>query len=112
MPDTTTRTPVQIGFERIENRFQLAGYYWFDGSYKAPVIEKDGGYQIRVLARETTRGRNTTTKYDYFELDADGIIVSSPRGYAKEFNRKQVTGLTEAVAKYATPDALASHLVF
>lgn len=109
---STTRTPVQIGFERIENRFQLAGYYWFDGSYKAPVIAKDGGYSIRVLMGETTRGHNTTTKYDYFQTDADGIILASPRGYAKEFNKKQVTGLAEAVEKYATPDALAPHLVF
>lgn len=112
MPNTSTRTPVQIAFNRIEDRFKLAGYYWFDGSYKAPVTENEnGGYQIRVLMGETTRGRDTTTKYDYFEIDADGVIVSSPRGYAKEFNKKQITGLTEAVAKYATPDADAPRLV-
>jgi hypothetical protein len=112
MPSTTTRTPVQIAFERIEDRFDLAGYYWLDGSYKAPVAEKDGGYLIRVQMGETTRGRDTTTKYDYFELDADGIIVSSPRGHAKEFNRKQVVGLGEAVVKYAAPDANAPRLAF
>jgi hypothetical protein len=110
MPNTTTRKPVQIAFERIEARFQLAGYHWFDGSYKPPVARKGDGYQIRVLIGETTRGRDTTTKYDYFNTDADGIVVSSPRGYAKDYNKTQITGLAEAVEKYSTPDATAPRL--
>lgn len=101
---TTTRKPAEVSFERIERTFRLASYYW-GGAYKPPVFRSGAGFGIRVLARQTSTLRTTSTSYDYFEINADGIVTASPRGWAKEFNRKQITGLAEALEKYATPDA-------
>lgn len=100
---TTTRKPAEVSFERIERTFRLAGYY-LGGNYKSPVFEDHGGYGIRVLARQTSTLRTTSTSYDYFEINADGIVTASPRGWASMFNRKRVTGLAEALEKYAAPD--------
>jgi len=104
MPTTTTRKPAEVPFERIERTFQLASYNF--GSYKPAVFKnsRGTGYGIRVLAKQTSSLRSTTTSYDYFEINADGIITASPRGWASMFNRKRVIGLPEAIVKYAEPD--------
>ena len=94
-------TPITMRFEVIERQFDLIGYFWFDGSWQAAVTKDDDGYRIRVLMSRTIRGAETTDKYDYFELDADGIVRKSPRGYARDFNKLRITGLDEAVTKYA-----------
>lgn len=101
---TTTRKPAEVPFERIELMFRLAGYY-LSGNYKPPVFKDGAGYGIWVLALRTSTPRTTTTSYGYFEISADGIVTASPRGWAREFNRKRITSLPEALEKYATPDA-------
>jgi hypothetical protein len=93
--------PLKIRFETIERQFDLIGYFWFDGTWQAAVTKDDEGYRIRVLMSRTVRGADTTDKYDYFEIAPDGIIRKSPRGYARDFNKLRMTGLDEAVAKYA-----------
>lgn len=97
----TKTTPFTIRFDSIEARFELIGYRWFDGAWKAAVIKKDDGTaQIRVL----TSRRGNTDRYGYFEINADGVITASPRGHARDYNGARITGLDEAVAKYATDD--------
>ena len=93
--------PAKIRFETIERQFDLVGYWWFGGNWQAAVTKSDDGYRIRVLMSRTVRGADVTDKYDYFEIDADGVVRKSPRGYARDFNKLRVTGLDEAVAKYA-----------
>lgn len=96
-----TKTVPTIAFATIENRFELIGYRWFDGTWKAAVIKKgDGTAQIRVL----TSRRGNTDRYGYFEINPDGIVTASPRGYARDYNGSRITGLDDAVAKYATDD--------
>lgn len=96
-----TKTILTVPFTAIENRFELIGYRWFDGTWKAAVIKKDDGTaQIRVLV--SRRGNND--RYGYFEINADGVITASPRGYAKDYNGYRITGLDDAIAKYATDD--------
>lgn len=98
-----TKTVREIPIIEIEDEFRLSSY-WF-GSTWCPAVDRreNGGYQIRVLAGETTRGLDTTTSYDYFYLDPEGIILATPRGYAKDFKpgRIPVAELEATVAKYA-----------
>lgn len=97
----TKTAPFTIRFEQIENRFELISYRWFDGTLKAAVIKKDDGtYQIRIL----TSRRGSTDRYGYFEANADGVITAAPYGHTKDYKGGRITGLDEAVAKYAADD--------
>lgn len=99
---TKTRPARVIQFAEIEQRFQLSSY-WF-GSTWCPAVDRKGeGYQIRVLVGEYRHGADTTTKWDYFYLDAEGTITAAPRGYARDYRpgRIPVEELDQAVAKYA-----------
>lgn len=47
------------------------------------------------------RGGYIRYEWDYFELDKKGVVVRSPHGLAKEFNRKiQITDIEKAVEDY------------
>jgi len=99
--------PITTTIAAIEAEFELVSYRWFDGSW-CPAVTKheDGRHSIRVLMsrRFSNMGRDTTDKYDYFELDADGVITKSPRGYAKAYNKIRVRDIGDAVTKYAQED--------
>ncbi len=101
MPKTE---PITIGMDSIESEFELVSYRWFDGKWCPAVFEKDGGYEIRILAGRSYRGRDVIDRYDYFELNAEGVIVKSPRGYAKAYNKLRVRDIADAVAKFAIED--------
>lgn len=47
------------------------------------------GYGIRILESHmnTRRGYNTAS-WSYFETDVTGLVVESPRGMAKDFNKR------------------------
>jgi len=78
----------------IENR--LASYSF--GMKFCPAVIKDGeGYQLRVIMS----GGYGKTNYDYFECDKDGLVIKSPRGMAKEFNKRvRFAKLDELVEEY------------
>lgn len=61
----------------------------------------NGGYDIRVLVSRNTNfnNGNTTEKYDYFNLDANGKILRAPRGYSKDYKGAIVTDIHEAFEK-------------
>lgn len=101
----TKAEPITTTVAAIEGEFELVSYRWFGGKW-CPAVgrEADGTYQIRVLMSRITRGANTTDKYDYFELDADGVIIKSPRGYAKAYNKIRVRDIDEALARFAIED--------
>lgn len=68
---------------------ELASYDWF-GKF-CPAVSKDektGCYQIRILKSKRWDAQRESTDYDYFELDKTGLITSSPRGRASEWNKK------------------------
>lgn len=77
---------IDITLQDIKDRFDLS-FSIFGGS---PITLIDNGYQIRIrTAVKINSIRGTTTiNWDYFMTDKDGIIYRSPRGYAKEFNKK------------------------
>ncbi len=69
------------------------------------MFEKNGGYSIRVIKSESRSAGSATVTYDYFELDADGLVTVSPRGWAKDFTKRvRVTGIAEVAKRYAEPD--------
>lgn len=106
MPTKTEPTTTTV--EAIENEFELISYRWFSGKWCPAVTRKDDGtYQIRVLMSRNVRGANITDKYDYFELDADGVITKSPRGYARAYNKIRVRDIGDAVARFAVEDPAA-----
>jgi hypothetical protein len=103
MPKTD---PIITTLAAIEDEFELVSYRWFDGKWCPAVYGGTVGYGIRVLMsrRTSNLGRDTQESYDYFELDADGVITKSPRGYAKAYNRLRVRDIDDAVTKYAQED--------
>lgn len=56
-----------------------------------PAISKSAsGYRIRVLKGHSYNSFTTERRLtmDYFALNNEGIITASPRGFAKEYNKK------------------------
>jgi hypothetical protein len=101
MPKTD---PIITTLAAIEDEFELVSYRWFDGKWCPAVYGGTVGYGIRVLMSRSYKGRDIVDKYDYFELDADGVITKSPRGYAKAYNKIRVRDIDDAVTKYAQED--------
>lgn len=100
----------EIEFATIERIHKLAGYYL--GTSWHPAVARRGstaesGYLIRIETGRTEYRTgdvgNVNVKFDYFSLTADGEVLSAPRGWAKDYKPARVTGLDEAVAKYAEP---------
>ncbi|GLY08303.1 hypothetical protein [Actinoplanes sp. NBRC 101535] len=100
------RPPRVITIAEIERYFPLAdASYWFGDRWCPAVHErKDGGYAIRVRTMQRHSGSSSTLNFDYFELDADGVITTAPRGFARDFKPGQVTDIKTQVERFATPD--------
>lgn len=91
-----------IQFAEIEQRFHVVPMTLGLGTFYPAVTRKDDRpdrYLIRVL--KSVAG--STTNYDYFRCDADGVITEAPRGYARDYRpgRIPVEELDAAVARYA-----------
>jgi hypothetical protein len=56
-----------------------------------------GGWYIRVRTSIAINGDRTTEKFDYFYTDADGEILTAPRGYAKDYRPGRIVDI-EAMA--------------
>jgi len=102
----TKRPATTITIAELKARFELVSYRWFDGRWCPAVYGGTVGYGIRVLMSRsiTNSGRDTQDTYGYFELNADGVITKSPRGYAKTYNKTRVRDIADAVTKYAQED--------
>jgi hypothetical protein len=59
--------------------------------FNEACVSKDHS-RIRVIASMSSNSRTISVNYDYFELNAEGIIVKAPRGHAVSKGRK-VEGL-------------------
>lgn len=103
------RKPRQISVDEINRWFPLdRASYWFGEKWCPAVDRKGSGYQIRVVTQDDT----ATTKYDYFQLDAAGVIITAPRGYAKDFKPGQVFDIAAAVDRFAAPRQDAPRITF
>lgn len=101
----TKREPRSIPFAVIEREFRLDdASYWFGATW-CPAVHhrKEGGYGIRIVTRASQSGRSTHIGFDYFYLDADGLITTAPRGFAKEYKPGRVVDIAQAVERFSAP---------
>lgn len=90
----------EITFNQFPHIDRIASYNVLR-KFSPAVFKRGKGYGIRILKGQITRGYNTTMNWDYFDLDETGMIVRSPRGMAKQFNKKvRITDMDKAVEKY------------
>lgn len=86
----------------VEELGQLASYNVPFGDYVfSPAITKDEkGFIIRILTgfRNTPRGKSG--EWNYFYADLNGVIIESPRGYAKQFNKKRILDIEQKFKEY------------
>lgn len=90
---------------QIAERFELASY-WFGAKWCPAVHRTEGrqGYGIRIAASVTTTNDRAHYRYDYFELDPDGVITTAPRGHAKDYKPGRVVDIAAVADEQATPD--------
>ena len=74
----------------------------FFGGLRPAVFRKDSGeFGIRIKTGESWRGERTIESWDYFDLNKDGLIIASPRGFAKQYNKKiKVIDIEKMVEEY------------
>ena len=73
----------------------------FFGELRPAVYKKDDGYGIRIKIGESWNNNSRSESWDYFELDNTGLIITSPRGEAKYYNKKvRITDMDEIVEEY------------
>ena len=91
----------ETSYKEFEQRYQL-GSYWFGTKFCPSMYKKEnGGYGIRIKTGESWHGQNQSQSWDYFELDETDLILHSPRGLAKEYNKKvRVIDIEKGVKKY------------
>jgi hypothetical protein len=96
------REPRVITLAEIEQTFELASYWW--GTKWCPAVERtERGFHIRFIKSLVINGADQRHTFDYFELDADGVITVAPRGAAKDWKPGRVVDIEAAVARFATP---------
>lgn len=96
------REPRDITIAEIEQSFELASY-WFRGTWCPAVERTEHGFHIRFVKSYTVNGAYRSVTYDYFELDADGVITTAPRGYAKVYKPARVVDIADAADRFAEP---------
>lgn len=95
------KTPREISIDALTNRFELGFAYPIANI--PPVHKSDGKWTIRVIVGQSSYGSSNRISWDYFHCDLDGLVIDSPRGYSKEFNKRvKITGLDEWASKNVT----------
>jgi hypothetical protein len=89
----------EIYFKNFLYKGRVASQHIFGNFYPAVFKKNDGWYSIRIIkGADIFKG---TREWDYFSLDETGLIISSPRGLAKEFNKKvRIIDMLQAVELY------------
>jgi hypothetical protein len=112
------REPREMKLNEIAANFDVAGasYWWEFGGRRRwcpAVYRNDGGdYRIRYVKSVDISAGNGTSRvtYDYFELDADGLITVAPWGFAREYKPGRVVDIAAEAERYATPDPDAARI--
>lgn len=75
----------------------LASYNPLGKQSYAVWEDTEGNYNIRIIK---SLG-HTRKEWEYFELDSTGLILKSPRGMAKQFNKRiRITNIKEMLEEY------------
>lgn len=99
------KQPRNIRFIEIERAFRVdEASYWF-GAKWCPAVDRkaDGSYLIRIVSRASRSGNSSHIGFDYFYLDADGLITTAPRGFARDYKPGRVVDIAEVVDRFAAP---------
>ena len=90
----------EITFDQFPLIDRIASYR-FAGNFSSAVLKRKDGYCIRIITGAGFSRTNISRSWDYFDLDETGMITKSPRGMAKDFNKKvRITDMDQAVEKY------------
>ena len=90
----------EITFDQFPLKERIASYNVL-GTFSPAVFKREKGYCIRIIEGQVIRGNNTTMQWNYFDLDEAGMIIKSPRGMAREFNKKvRITDIDQAVESH------------
>lgn len=108
----SARKPRIVTIAEIERHFAIEdANYWFGGQWCPAIHErKGGGYAIRVQTSERRSGNSLSMNFDYFYMDADGVITTVPRGFARVFKPGQIADIKTWVERFATPDPRARRI--
>jgi hypothetical protein len=106
MPRTKLAPKIQeIPFITFAAQQRLASKEMYGRFY--PAVTKDVSqegtvtYNICIKTGESWRGQYVTVSWDYFKLDATGLIYQSPHGSAKQYNKKiRLLDMDKAVEMY------------
>ena len=89
----------EITFNQFPLIDKIASYNVF--KFSPAVFKREKGYCIRIIKSVGISGRNIRRSWGYFDLDETGMITASPRGMAKEFNKKvRITDMDKTVEEY------------
>jgi len=92
---------IEISYKHFE-RFDLASMSF--GGFRPAIFKSSDssrGFGIRIRTGRGWRGDTQSENWDYFELDSTKLIISSPRGMAKQYNKKcRVTDIEVGVEEY------------
>jgi hypothetical protein len=77
----------EITFDKFVYRNLISSCSVF-GKFSPAIFKRENGYGIRIKTGSGIRGMNYNVAYDYFTLDETGLIIMSPRGMAKKFNKR------------------------
>ena len=89
----------EITFDQFPLTDRIASYNVI--KFSPAVFKRGKGYGIRIIKSVGFTGQTIRRSWDYFDIDETGMITASPRGMAKEFNKKiRITEMDQAVEKY------------
>ncbi len=87
----------EIKYEEFPLLKYLASYNVMGCQSNAVHKNEGGGYGMRIVKSLGYQRR----EWEYFELDDTGLILKSPRGMAKQFNKKiRITNMDEMLKEY------------
>jgi hypothetical protein len=77
---------------------------WGERGFCPAVIKEKQkeGYSIRILvsSNQDFRSSRVQTSWDYFTTDAEGVIISCPRGMTKQFKGYRIRDIAAKVEEY------------
>ena len=85
----------EITHQEFGHRDRLASYNMW-GNHSDAVMKKKDGYSIRLAVSIGMK-----SEWTYFELDTTGLIIQSPRGMAKCYNKRvRITDMDAMVSEF------------
>lgn len=107
------REPRDITLAEIAATYDVAGAsYWWGDDWSPAVHPRRSGYAIRFVKTSNRMFSVTGMTFDYFELDADGVITVAPWGTARLWKPGRVVDIAAEAERYAVPDPDATRIGF